>query len=458
VATLERSADDGSWRSWLAAASALALVYALYVGRGGPYPIPLLLLGVALLLATGALLLRHRPWLPMRGRLLRLLGFGFAVQLALIAVWPLTNPLQRTDLAAYAPLWGGLAAVAVLSALPLVGLRLARWPRLAGLIAIHFVLGLWVIALVPEPFIDVWVLQTEGARALAEGINPYLPIYPNIYGPDAPYYAPELLVDGQLTIGLTYPPLSLLLIMPAELIFGDPRYAHLVAIELTAVVIALTRPGPISFTAALLYLFTPWTFYMVAGAFTEPLVVLAIATVVATAVRWPRLLGPAVGFMIAVKQYLIVGLPLALLLLARNGATRWRVAWQSVGLAVAITLPFFLWDPQAYTWSTIGALALQIFRPDSLTYLAALPGDWGPRLSFLGAALILLLAPFIIRRVSRTPAGFAGSLALVLMVFFAFSRQGSTNYYITVVGALCCAIAAGDWNGRAADPTSEGSA
>lgn len=445
-----RRGDDSAWRSWLAAASALALVYALYVGRGGPYPIPLLLLAVALALAGAAVLVRDRPWLPMRGRVSKILGFGFAMQLALVAVWPVTNPLHLPQPSAYLPFWLGLAAVALVAALPIFGVRSTSWWRIGALVGIHFALGVWVIWQVPVPFIDVWFMQAEGARALVAGVNPYLPIYPNIYGPDAPYYGPGLLVDGKLTIGFPYPPLSLLLILPGELLAGDPRYAHLVAVGLTALVIAFTRPGPIATGAAMLYLFTPFTFFMVAGSWTEPLVVLAIASVVAVAVRKPGWLGPALGLMIATKQYLLIGLPLALVLLARTAAERWRLTWQALLVAAVITVPFFLWDPDAFIWSTVGSLAVQVFRPDSLTYLAALPADVGPRLSFLGAAFILLLTPLIIRRAPRTPAGYAAAIGLVLIVFFAFSRQGSTNYYITVVGALCAAIAAGEWHAPAA--------
>ena len=41
----------------------------------------------------------------------------------------------------------------------------------------------------------------------------------------------------------------------------------------------------------------------------------------------------------------------------------------------------------------------------------------------------------------RTAAGFAGSVGLVMLVFFAFSKQAFANYYFFVIGALCCAAA-----------------
>ena len=41
----------------------------------------------------------------------------------------------------------------------------------------------------------------------------------------------------------------------------------------------------------------------------------------------------------------------------------------------------------------------------------------------------------------RTPAGFAGSVGLVHLALFAFSKQAFANYYYFVIGAFCCAAA-----------------
>lgn len=435
------SATDRGRRGALAAGAALALAYALYVGRGGAYPIPLALLALSLVLAGAAVVSRTRPRIVWPRGLHRVLAYGLAAQFALLAVWPLTNPLAFSSPAEYGPFWLGLAVAAAIAAAPIFGVKGSSWWRIGALLIVHFLIGLWVIGAAADPFIDVFIMQRDGARALVDGVNPYLPIYPNIHGPDSPYYGPGLVVDGELTIGFPYPPLSLLLVMPGELLAGDPRYVHLVAIELTAFVLAVTRPGKTATGAALLYLFTPWTFLMVAGSWTEPLVILTVALVALSAVRAPGLLGVAVGLLIAVKQYALLGLPLAVLLLGRDSRRRWRLGWQPVAIATAVTLPFFLWDPGAFWWSAIGSLAGQAFRPDSLTFLAILPGDWGPRLSLLGFALLVPAFLFVWKRAPRNAFGFASALGLLLLVFISFSRQGSGNYHFAVIGALCCAIA-----------------
>jgi hypothetical protein len=430
---------------WFAAAGAVTLAYALYVGRGGPGPIPLALLSVALV-AAGAAVVRRRPVrLPILRSVGRLLGFGLAIQFALLIIWPVTDPLLLGRVSDYMPFWLGLGIAAVVVVLPVFGLARTGWVRILMLAVIHLALGIWVIQRAPDPFIDLWYMQVDGARALVEGVNPYLPIYENIHGADTTYYGPGLVVDGELTIGFPYPPLSLLLVLPGELLAGDVRFAHLVAIELSALVMAATHPGRVATRAALLYLFTPWTFLMAVGGWTEPLVVLLIALAVFAAARAPRLLGVAIGLLIAVKQYLLLGLPLALLLLTADRRARWRIGWQSIAVAGFITLPFVVWDADAFWWSTIGSIAGQVFRPDTLTYLAVLPGDWGPRLSVLGFVLLVPLFVLVVWRAPRTPSGFAASLALLLMGFFAFSRQGGGNYYFAVIGALCCAVAASQW-------------
>ena len=437
----EAGSADWGRRGSLAAGAALALAYALYVGRGGAYPIPLALLALSLTLAGAAVLSRTRPRVVWPRGLHRVLAYGLAAQFALLAVWPLTNPLSLSSPGAYAPFWLGLAVAAAIAAAPILGVRSASWWRVGALLLVHFLIGAWVIGQAAEPFIDVFIMQRDGARALVDGVNPYLPIYPNIHGPDSPYYGPGLVVDGELTIGFPYPPLSLLLVAPAELLAGDPRYAHLVAVELAALVMAVIRPGRIGTGAALLYLFTPWTFFTVAGSWTEPLVILMVALVGLCAVRAPQLLGIALGLLIAVKQYALLGLPLAILLLGTDARTRWRIGWQSLAIAVALTLPFLLWDPAAFSWSAVGSLAGQAFRPDSLTFLAVLPGDWGPRLSLLGFLLLVPAFFFVWRGAPRTAFGFAAALGFLLLVFFSFSRQGSGNYHFAVIGALCCAIA-----------------
>jgi hypothetical protein len=110
-------------------------------------------------------------------------------------------------------------------------------------------------------------------------------------------------------------------------------------------------------------------------------------------------------------------------------------------------LPFVLWDPAAFFNSTVRFLAVQPFRPDSLTFLALLPID-SASIGGVAFGLLIPAMALIAWRSPRTPVGYASGLAFLLLVFVAFGKQGAINYYFMVIGALYIAIAA-----RAADPT-----
>ena len=429
-------------RAWLWALAALSLGYSVHLGGGAPHPISFVLLGVAVVataLAVGAW-----QWSPP-STVDRLLLFGVAAQSALLLVLPVDELLLGVG-----PIDRGVyvAGVAVATTASLILLMRRSGPStwlFAFVVAMHFALGIWILGHSPSPFIDVWHFQQDGVDALLNGINPYQPIYDDIYDGTSPYYGPGIAVDGRLTVGLPYPPLSLLLAMPGKLFAGDHRFAQLLAIELAAVAVFLIRPGRIAAGAALVLLFMPRTFFMAERGFTEPFGVLLLAVTVLVAIRAPRFQGVAVGLLIAVKQYLLLGLPLAMLLLARRTRERWRLGLIATATAVVVTAPLALWDLGAFYRSTVEFLALQPYRADSLTFLALMPSDATAIRSLTAFALLLPALAFVELRSPRTPAMYAGAFAFLLLVFFAFGRQGSINYYFMVIGALCVAVAADDW-------------
>jgi len=116
----------------------------------------------------------------------------------------------------------------------------------------------------------------------------------------------------------------------------------------------------------------------------------------------------------------------------------------AIGVAAAITLPFFLWDPEAFWKSVVLAQFAQPFRTEALS----LPAWWvvqkgHPQFNVLPwmlagtvAALVAVLAG---RR--RGPAAFVTGSVLVYGVFIALSKQSFCNYWWFVLGACCCGIA-----------------
>src|SRR4029077_14453152 len=86
-----------------------------------------------------------------------------------------------------------------------------------------------------DPHIDVFLFQQSSAEALLHGGNPYTTHIQNIYsynsravfqnplryGPGTTAYGPGVVGDdGCLTYGFPYPPLSLLIVLPAYLLGG----------------------------------------------------------------------------------------------------------------------------------------------------------------------------------------------------------------------------------------------
>lgn len=339
----------------------------------------------------------------------------------------------------------GVLLLSLLAALlMLVSRPWATWPLLVGAIVVHVFLGAWVIQHSPAPPIDVHLFQRDGVEALLQGRNPYAMTFPDIYG-ESRFYGEGLSVDGQLQFGFPYFPLSLLAAMPGEMLAHDPRYSQLAAIELTALLMVLARPGGLGPIAAVLYLTTPRLFFVLEQSWTEPFVVLGAAAVVTAACRAPRLTPWLFGAFVAIKQYLVFALPAAVLLVRRRDGLPglMRLLLQAAVVGTAITLPFVLWDPAAFVKSVVTLQMYQPFRADALSYLAwwASLGHPAPStaIPFLlsGAA-----AAVAVWRSPRTGAGFAAAMALTFLVFFAFNKQAFANYYSFALGTLLLAVAA----------------
>jgi hypothetical protein len=317
------------------------------------------------------------------------------------------------------------------------------WRRLSivALVAAHFALGAWAIEESPFPKIDVHVFQRDSIRALRRGANPYELTFPNIYD-NASYYGPDLSVDGRLQFGFPYFPLSLLLATPGQILGRDHRYAQLVAMELAAILMVFCRPHGFGILAAALFLTTPRVFFVLEQAWTEPFVVFGLAAVVFAACRRPRATPWLFGAFVALKQYLVLAVPAASLIV-RGRREVLHFMTRAAIAGAALTLPFVLWNPAAF-WKSVVALQFhQPFRLDALSYLSwwTLRGHQQPPelISFVAAAIAAAVSLW---RLPRTPAGLAAAVALTFFAFFAFNKQAFCNYYFFVIGAFAVTLAA----------------
>ncbi|HSW30761.1 MAG TPA: hypothetical protein VLH75_14840 [Longimicrobiales bacterium] len=377
----------------------------------------------------------------------RVLSGGILLCLALMALQSPGKYLETPSPWANPPLLAGLVVAAVALA---VSTRADPWARRAWFpvaLAAYAGLGIWLIHASPDPHIDVITVHREAIEALQEGRSPYGITFPNIY-PDGRFYPEGMTAGGRVLFGLPYPPVSLLLAAPGHILGGDIRYAELAAFLATAVLLAVAGGGEVAKLAAMAFLFTPRSLFVLEQGWTEPFAVLCLALVVASARRFPRVLPVALGLLLGVKQYLVIAALLvpwlvpggdrrrgSLGLLARAGAT-----------AAVVTLPFVLWDPGGFWRSVVALQFREQVRVDSLSVLTGLSPayiDLAPG-AIAGVAVAALAAGYTmaLARIPRTPAGFAAALGLMCLLLFVFGKKAFCNYYYFVIGAWCCAIAA----------------
>lgn len=476
------------------ACAAVTLGQAIHVRDGDYWPTAVLWLTASIVFTVTGVFLRPRRE-PRRaaGTVLPVLAAGALLQIVqLLVSAPSGHNPWSNDLVPGTSLLPFRIGVAVAGALVIALIpenpKLRRF-ALPLLLLTHFLLGVWLIRAAPDPHIDVYVFQQDGAKALLRGENPYTTTFPDIYrskdGVRA-VYGDDLTQGEHVSFGFPYLPLSLFLAMPGYLIAGDHRYSQLAAMTLAGALIAFARPGRVAALAAALLLFTPRGFYILGRGWTEPFTVLLLTLTVFLACRGATPVGEppqprhanwglpfAAGWFLATKQYLVLAVPLLWLLLPRPVTPSRFVSftWKAALAGLVVTLPLVLADVRAFWRSTVTVQLRAPYRTDALTFqnywlhgrgllppdgslppADVIPPTFWPALA--AAALAIALALW---RAERSPAGFAGAVALVFVLFISLNKQAFANYYYFVIAALCCAVAAaGDRDAHADCPSSSG--
>ncbi len=315
-------------------------------------------------------------------------------------------------------------------------LKLARFCVLAYLVTRA---GVDVIRTSPQPAIDVWTVQQQGAQWLLHGMNPYTHVAaadttPGRFGGPTPY---------------VYPPTQILVGLPAFWLLGDVRFAMLFAMVASGVALrvvtwrardrdlpALVEDGP-----SLLVWGTPKVFFILEQAWVDPVPLFFVAVAFALA-SYGRRLPAAISFGLAAssKQTLFWIVPLAGFCL-RFSLEEWLVM---VASAAAPVIPFAVWNFAALKRSNFDFLVNIPSRPDGLTvenwlnreYLLGLQGTYAFKLT----AVVVALSCWK----HRTLGGLACALALTYGVFFAFNKQAFANYWyfvgcLAALGVACLA-------------------
>jgi hypothetical protein len=236
-------------------------------------------------------------------------------------------------------------------------------------------------------------------------------------------------------VGLQYPPLTALWILPGYLL-GDVRYSYILAIVLAALLLFAANPGKRSFALAIFLLFNPMAFYMEDRCFTEPLALLMLTLAVYAALRHPRWLPVALGLFLVSKQYNLIAFPLIALLLA---PFQWKayakLCAEALAVAALTILPFAAWNPHAL-WRDLVLFHLhQPFRLDAMSFAIRLP-----ILLKLGPLALLGFLAWASRR-APTAANFVAAYGTAVLLFFSTSKQAFANYYFMIAQALLLAAA-----------------
>jgi len=325
--------------------------------------------------------------------------------------------------------------------------RLGWWLLFGGYSVFALAVIVWPVA--QGAYVDVEPMQREGINALLAGMNPYATMIPDPYAPaaSAALFAEGLSVGGILQFGYPYPPLSLLVIAPFDWV-SDFRVASAIAALISALAIADMGRDAVSRRAAATFLLMTPILGMVRWGWNDLLIMAVAIGITWLVYRQSGASSWMVGAMLAMKQYSFILVIPSLLILDRPWTAKAIVKhFAKAGLvAVAVTLPFLLWNPEAFYRSVAGLHLRQPFRPDSITLPALFPDVYSslPKLVLIAIPLIVLGAVSV-GMLMRTPTGaqgFALGSALALLATFLVSKQAFGNYYVVATGLLCAAGAA----------------
>ena len=429
---------DSAMCAMAMALAAVSMGYAIDLNDGLYSRQAILFLSISLAFCAAAIVIppvRSSERLAPR-RLPFVLGAGIAVQTVLLVERFGFKPLAIA----------GFGMISLLGLLQASDLRWLRIPALTIMVAAFVFEGGRVIS--KSPHIDVYTFDQKASAALLHGSNPYEVRIPNIYS-DLEWYGPRLVDQrGYLTFGFPYPPMSLLMMLPGFLLGGDVRYAQLVAIVASALLMGCAQPGRarrIGALAGILFLTTPCVFFVLGSAWTEPLLILNFSLLMLCACRWRKGLPWALGLFLSTKQYSVLALPLLPLLV--RGPGWWKELRGVVikaGIVVAmVNLPFLLWNVREFTKGVVLLQFLLSFRKDALSYLVSIYSGSGANPP-LWIFLPVLIASIVLAlwRGTRSPAGFAAAVTLVSAFFFAFNKSAFCNYYYFAIATACWSIAA----------------
>lgn len=283
--------------------------------------------------------------------------------------------------------------------------------------------------------VDVYLLHEAAADALAAGENPYTTGNVRVL-------ESHTLGGNEWIEEYTYPPLTLIGYAGASLVFGDSRYAGVIAIVATMAVVSLSWVRRHRFEGSVLsavvigaLLVLPMTYMVLLPAWTEPLALLFLAL---AALLWrPRPAAAAImlGLAFASKQYFLVAVPLLFFL---PDPYRWKRI-SIVGATVFLTfIPFLVLDAEGLYRGVVEHHLTRPPRPDSAT-LAGL----GIHVPTGFAIAVAVVVGVLVARRAKGSALALISISATIGVFTLLSVRGFRNSWWLVVATAILALGVG---------------
>lgn len=282
---------------------------------------------------------------------------------------------------------------------------------------------------VPEPKIDNWAWTQACLRALTRGVHPYTLAFADVPGAEF----------GRDPISaFPYPPLTLVLLAPGYLLWGDYRIALTAAAVFTAMAIRwlgrrLHCDEDQTAMATFVFLLHPRGFNITVFGHAEPVMALAVVLFAyfAAAPRCSWLEGCSFWILPSLKQYMVGPALLYAVLPHRR-----RAMVFGTGLLLAVVAaPFFVGNAEA-TWHGIVLEANEWTGPDpvatSLAALSVRAGWWYPG-RFVSPAVQLIASGVMGWRLrERGVGGLMLSSSIALLATFLTGWQAYPHYFYLV--------------------------
>jgi hypothetical protein len=292
--------------------------------------------------------------------------------------------------------------------------------------------GIVTIVVINNPKIDVWDILQQSSTGLVHGDDLYRQHWAHSTGLQAVY---------------PYLPISTILVAPFRWLFGDVRFALLVASLVSAVLVRKLASREAAAVGALI-LMVPGFALLVNRSWTEPLLVAAFAAlVVALRSDRPALAVVALAVALASKQHIVLLLPI-FAVWPMFGLRRTIAA---SALAVVALLPWFIAGPRAMWHDAVHAnLALGV-RTDALDVPAVFARHGHVVGFWFTATLLAITYAVVLWRSPRTLAGLALSCGVVMWAFDLANKQTFFNHYTLPLGLLVVAVAAAQSQAQTAE-------